>query len=531
MLLRRLRRFFSETIENEDWLQDRKIDSSYSFLNPKRHLFATEYDLKTLEDTQLDSIGGRPPRLSLGLDKLVRKEGIFPADQFDQNLRKAAPIKDEIYKRIHTYVKPSLDPILFETATKNKVNFMTGSSSLTDGLQQIYYVISNFKSPDITGLGKNYDHLNMNYMSAYRKPTTFFLKRLPGNIYAIDADKGPIVNNELKVLLQGGILLESKFTMERGIFDRICDLSKPVSEEDQSYIKNFSKAFKFRKIGNMLIRSQIDSGDTDAQGNNFEFEIKTRAVAPIRYDLENYHMYLDYKIQTRNGLYSSYEREYFDLIRSILLKYFFQIKIGKMDGAFIAYHNTQEIFGYEYLSLEEIEKRLFGSSEISDQILKICIAMYQDILHDVIEKFPNIDLFKIGIFANYRSDELMITVETHEKEFEYPSNPNILKYINDEVDYYNGFFPGKTAYVFCRRIFPYINGILQKEPVFLEDGDKLTFKQIKFNKGMMKFQDYMYFLHHAYKLDSLTYHKDFIGVWKKYNDFHIFRKPTYRSLE
>jgi hypothetical protein len=125
----------------------------------------------------------------------------------------------------------------------------------------------------------------------------------------------------------------------------------------------------------------------------------------------------------------------------------------------------------------------------------------------------------------------MVTVETHEKEMIYPTDPNILKYLNDEVDYYNGFYPGKSAYVFCRRIFPYINGILQREPVFLEHGDKLTFRQIKYNKGMMRFQDYMYFLHHAYKLESMTYHKDFIGIWKKYNDFHIYRKPIYRHSE
>lgn len=29
-----------------------------------------------------------------------------------------------------------------------------------------------------------------------------------------------------------------------------------------------------------------------------------------------------------------------------------QVKIGRMDGAFIAYHNTEKIYGYEYVELK-----------------------------------------------------------------------------------------------------------------------------------------------------------------------------------
>lgn len=31
-----------------------------------------------------------------------------------------------------------------------------------------------------------------------------------------------------------------------------------------------------------------------------------------------------------------------------------------MDGAFIAYHNTKNIYGYEYVKMKEIVLRLFG---------------------------------------------------------------------------------------------------------------------------------------------------------------------------
>jgi len=40
------------------------------------------------------------------------------------------------------------------------------------------------------------------------------------------------------------------------------------------------------------------------------------------------------------GLEGSFERELYDLIRGGFLKYIMQMKIGQMQGAAIAYHNT-----------------------------------------------------------------------------------------------------------------------------------------------------------------------------------------------
>ena len=37
-----------------------------------------------------------------------------------------------------------------------------------------------------------------------------------------------------------------------------------------------------------------------------------------------------------------------------------------MDGAFIAYHNTLKLFGFEYVKTLEIERRIFGNKKYSD---------------------------------------------------------------------------------------------------------------------------------------------------------------------
>lgn len=58
------------------------------------------------------------------------------------------------------------------------------------------------------------------------------------------------------------------------------------------------------------------------------FELKTRATAPLRYDIVNYVDYLDYHIMKYKGHSSSFERELYDLIRGGFLKYIMQMKIG-----------------------------------------------------------------------------------------------------------------------------------------------------------------------------------------------------------
>lgn len=70
------------------------------------------------------------------------------------------------------------------------------------------------------------------------------------------------------------------------------------------------------------------------------FELKSRAACPLRYDMQNYIDYLDYEIVKYKGIMQSYEREFYDLIRGGFIKYIFQCKIGQMQGAVIAYHNT-----------------------------------------------------------------------------------------------------------------------------------------------------------------------------------------------
>ena len=73
------------------------------------------------------------------------------------------------------------------------------------------------------------------------------------------------------------------------------------------------------------------------------------------------------------------------MIRGGFLKYIMQMKIGKMQGAAIAYHNTQKIFGFEYIKLEDMEKRIFGCPEFSDIVFNSSLSLFEKILDFVLD--------------------------------------------------------------------------------------------------------------------------------------------------
>ena len=97
---------------------------------------------------------------------------------------------------------------------------------------------------------------------------------------------------------------------------------------------------------------------------------------------------LDYRLNHTIGQFESIEREDYDLLRSAFLKYSLQARIGHMDGIFIAYHNTQEIFGFQYLSLPQISELLFGSEYLGLQVFETTMSLLQIVLDRSVQMYP-----------------------------------------------------------------------------------------------------------------------------------------------
>ena len=59
-----------------------------------------------------------------------------------------------------------------------------------------------------------------------------------------------------------------------------------------------------------------------------------------------------------------------------------------MDGMFIAYHNTDRIFGFQYVPLEEMDERLYGRSAAGPLVFDKCMQILEATMLEIIHHFP-----------------------------------------------------------------------------------------------------------------------------------------------
>ena len=207
------------------------------------------------------------------------------------------------------------------------------------------------------------------------------------------------------------------------------------------------------------------------------------------------------------------------------------MKIGRMQGAAIAYHNTQKIFGFEYIKIEEMENRVFGCSQFSDVVFDKSLGLLEKIFDYVLEdqylqeEAENIaekegqpgKQFRIGFYANEHTRNLDIMVEIFENDELYQARfaeqfrPD---YMKDPIDFYlmNKIRPKVIRY--SVGIYPVLNGVfIDYSPTLFETGDHLDVKYSIQRVGPMEFNDYMKFLHEAYKSEKLNLENDYAGSW------------------
>lgn len=70
-----------------------------------------------------------------------------------------------------------------------------------------------------------------------------------------------------------------------------------------------------------------------------------------------------------------------------------------MDGIFLAYHNTCQLLGFEYISLKEIDQYLFGSSDFGEKSFQTIMRLLQYLTKFLVDQYPNQQL-KILMCAN-----------------------------------------------------------------------------------------------------------------------------------
>lgn len=294
------------------------------------------------------------------------------------------PVEEFNFNAVDTFTPPSKDEHVLGLARTYGKRYVGSSSSMTSVLAHFHYLLSHWRQLDTSMISRGFEEADKetNFTILQKCPQAVFLRWKNGT-YAIDADKEFDTENVLTALGQS---MEKLLTSDAKHFERY---RKSNPDQISSNEINSPTAFRYRTLGNILVRSQLDAHDARLPGTGI-FDIKSRSVASIRSDVDNHKLGVGYQIKSGQGNWESYEREYFDMIRSAFLKYSLQVRMGGMDGVFVAYHNIERIFGFQYISLPEMDKTLHGTSDalIGDQEFEMSLGLFNKILDKATKKYP-----------------------------------------------------------------------------------------------------------------------------------------------
>lgn len=348
-------------------------------------------DARELKISALDLDQPPVPNLSYGLERVLFNPGVYHLQDprsrvynFDPYLQSIMPVAEFNFDALKEYITSSRDTALRDLAESYNKRYVGSSSSMTSVLAHFHFLLSQWRSINTTMLSREFPEAQATkFTEIQRNPSAIFLKWRNGS-YAIDADKEFASANVLMLL---GKSMEKLLTLNTEDFEKYRK-SNPgrVSAEEQ----NAPEAYHYSTMGDFIMRSQLDAHDHRLPGTGM-FDLKTRAVVSVRMDAINFEQGAGYQIKSRQGAWESFEREYFDMIRSAFLKYSLQVRMGRMDGIFVAFHNTDRIFGFQYISLAEMDSTLHGQwdTTLGDQEFKLSISLLNDILNKATKKYPN----------------------------------------------------------------------------------------------------------------------------------------------
>lgn len=340
-----------------------------------------------LQDVKSPSEHKPIAQLAHGLSRVLFNPGVHwlqdPRSRvynFSPWLEDIPKVNDFAFERVTGFVKSSQDCDLHTLAKKYNRPFAGSTSSLTGLLSHIYFLVSGDREIDLSPLSRAFVHEATTFTPGQRMPTSVILNYKDG-VWSIDSDKANVLA-EKNVLSWMGTMLEKFLTLPDLEFKQLLR-SAPGSSDD---LDSRREAYRYAMSDSVVMRSQLDCIDPRLPGTGV-FDIKTRAAVPIRLDILNYEENSGYLIKTLTGALESFEKEYYDLIRSAFLKYSFQARIGNMDGVLVAYHNTARIFGFQYIPLEEMEARLYGTGD-GARVFTKCLRLLECVLKEVVGVYP-----------------------------------------------------------------------------------------------------------------------------------------------
>ncbi|PVU96362.1 hypothetical protein BB559_002402 [Furculomyces boomerangus] len=351
--------------------------------------------MKSLDNSGID----RVPKLAHGLDEILFMHGFHylqnPVSRklkYTKFLKKLTQPEDFNYSNLTQFIPPSQDENLHFLAKEHNKKYIGSTSSMTSVMTHLYFLISMGREINTSGFSSAFDDQPSKFTRGARYPASIKVTYRDG-VYSINADK--TFDSGGNILSYMGRSMEKMLISEEEEYEAFIkqSLIEPTDQTEECYI--------YRDFENFILRSQLDCRDDRLAKRTFD--LKTRAVVSVRLDLENYKEQRGYQIIKRKGLLESCEREYYDMLRSTMIKYNFQVKIGDMGGIFVAYHNTASICGFQYISAKEMDRRLFGNVITGNMTFKAILSLFNGILDEITMKYPGKDLvlsFEAGRVPN-----------------------------------------------------------------------------------------------------------------------------------
>lgn len=349
------------------------------------------------------------PRLNYGLERVLYNPGVHwlrdlrtNVYNFDPFLRELPKTEDFNFANIPPFMPASTDPFLHQMAMKEGCSFVTSTSSISQSMATIYFALSKMRPLSLDSLSQPFSEEPNNYTQLTRSPSAVILKPHGSSIRSIVIEKTEDPQRENVLTKMGQI-------MERLLVESKTNFLKMLKSSDTRPQHRPVESYAYTVMDKILLRSQLDCHDPNLPRHTFD--LKTRAVLPVRMDLNNYHSYRDYRILTNTGLYCSFEREYYDMCRSAFLKYNFQVRIGDMDGIFVAYHNVFEIFGFQYVSRAEMDERIYGNSTTGDAAFNLILQIYNAILDEIVPLYPATSTLRLTFSVDKVGNRLVVFAE------------------------------------------------------------------------------------------------------------------------
>ncbi|XP_049851161.1 uncharacterized protein LOC126325497 [Schistocerca gregaria] len=280
------------------------------------------------------------------------------------------------YNLMPAFVTTSKDQKLHRLALSLSVRWKGSTSSVSNLLTHIYHLWSNFRPTNLHNLSDYFQAQTARFPPSAHIPASVTLIPQDG-IYSIDKYQPECKNTVLSDL---GKSYERMITMNQEMFEQAFLKSSCI----QAKMSDQPEAYNYMNRGNFLLRSQLDCYDKQVG----IFDLKSRATNPIRiFPGDDPSLHINYRLSKLTGPTHSYEREFYDMIRSAFLRNIFQVRIGDMSGIFVAYHNTREIFGFEYLPLDEMEQCVFQSKKMADDAFDVSLKILDLILDHAVGQF------------------------------------------------------------------------------------------------------------------------------------------------